>query len=101
MGDPITSKGWPFLNVTADALVKTGRGVLHSVVLNGCTVVGDIVIYDGIDAGGTVIATLNVRSAVHVSFQPIPFIYDCEITTGIFVDISSSTFAGNITVMYK
>ena len=32
-----------FLNVTTDALVKTGAGVLHTVVLNGVTTVGDIV----------------------------------------------------------
>ena len=99
--DPITSKGWPNLNVTTDTLVRTGRGVLHSIVLNGVTTVGDIVVYDGVDATGRVIATLNVRTAVSVSFQGITFLYDAEFTTGLFVDITSSTFAGNITVTYK
>lgn len=99
--NPITNFGWPNLNVTADTIVSSGAGVLHSVVLNGVTVVGDIVIYDGIDATGRVVATLNVRSAVSVSFQGITFLYDAKIDTGIFVDIASSTFAGNITVMYS
>jgi len=99
--NPITDFPWEKLNVTANTVVKTGAGALHSVVLNGVTVVGDIVIYDGVDATGVVIATLNVRSAVSVSFQGITFLYDCKIDTGIFVDIASSTFAGNITVMYK
>jgi len=99
--DPIISQGWPFRNVTADTVVKTGKGVLHSIVLNGVTTVGDIVVYDGVDATGTVIATLNVRTAVSVSYQGITLLYDCKIATGIFVDFSSSTFAGNITVTYK
>ena len=98
--NPKTDFGWEKLNVDEDTIVKTGRGILHSVVLNGVTVVGDVVIYDGVDATGQLIATLNVRSAVSVSFQGITFLYDCKINTGIFVDIGSSTFAGNLTVTY-
>jgi len=93
--------GWPNINITdTDTLVKTGKGVLHSVVLNGVTTVGDIIVYDGIDNTGRIIATLNVRSAVSVSFQGITFLYDAKVITGIFVDVETSTFAGNITVMY-
>ncbi len=91
---------WSFRNVAADTIVKTGAGVLHTITLNGVTVVGDVVVYDGIDATGTVIATYNVRSAVSVSYQGITFHYDCAVSTGIFVDIASSTFAGNFTVTY-
>jgi len=98
--NPHTDFGWDKLNVTADTIVKTEQGVLHSVVLNGVTAVGDIAIYDGIDATGQLIATLNVRSAVSVSYQGLTFLYDCKLNTGLFVDISSSTFAGNITVTF-
>jgi len=98
--NPRTDFGWLFQNVDADTIVSTGAGILHSVVLNGVTTVGDIAIYDGVDATGTLIATLNVRSAVSVSFQGLTFLYDCKVDTGIFVDIASSTFVGNITVTY-
>ena len=96
--DPRTSFGWDKLNVAAETLVKTGAGVLHSIVLNGVTTVGDVLIYDGVDATGQLIATLNVRSAVSVSFQGLPFLYDCRIDTGIF--ITFETFAGNLTACY-
>lgn len=100
MTNPILDFPWTPRNVVADTVVKTGAGVLHSVVLNGMTVVGDVVLYDGVDATGVVIATFNFRSAVHVSYQGITFLFDCAIATGIFVDFASSTFAGNVTVMY-
>ena len=98
--DPVRGFGWDKLNVAADTIVKTEKGMLHAVVLNGVTVVGDIAIYDGIDAAGQLIATLNIRSAVSVSFQGVSFLYDCKLNTGLFVDIGSSTFAGNITVTF-
>ena len=93
--------GWPNLNVTTDTLLRTGRGILHSIVLNGVTTVGDIVVYDGVDATGRIVATLNVRTAVAISFQGMTFTYDAKLDTGLFIDITSSTFAGNITVMYS
>jgi len=96
--NPKTDFGWEKLNVTAETLVKTGKGILHSIVLNGVTVVGDVLIYDGIDNSGQLIATLNVRSAVSVSFQGLTFLYDCKIDTGIF--ITFDTFAGNLTATY-
>lgn len=96
--NPKTDFGWNKLNVVAETLVKTGKGILHSVVLNGVTTVGDVLIYDGVDAGGQLIATLNVRSAVSVSFQGLTFLYDCKIDTGIFITFTA--FAGNLTATY-
>jgi len=96
--DPVTSFGWNPVNVVDDAIVKTGPCIMHSVVLNGVTVVGDVAIYDGVDNTGTLIATLNVRSAVSVSFQGITFLYDCKMATGIYVEFTN--FAGNLTVMW-
>ena len=91
---------WAKVNVTADAIVHTGKCVLHSITFNGMTAVGDVAIYDGIDATGTLIGTLILRSAVHVSCQPFTLILDCEMTTGIFFDYDA-TFTGNFTVTYK
>lgn len=96
--DSVTSFGWNPVNVIATATVRTGPCKMHSIVLNGVTVVGDVLVYDGVDAGGTLIATLNIRSAVSVSFQGITFLYDCKMETGIHLVFSS--FAGNLTVMW-
>ena len=100
--DPINEKGWKKLNVLGgtDPLVKSGKGKLHNITVNGITAVGDVIVYDGIDATGVIIATLILRSAVQVSCQPITLNYDCEIDTGIFIDTTSSSFTGNLTVTY-
>ena len=96
--NPVTGFGWDKLNVTGDTVVKTEKGTLHSIVLNGVTTVGDILVYDGIDNTGQLIATLNVRTAVSVSYQGMTFLYDCKLNTGLFVDFQ--TFAGNITATF-
>jgi len=91
---------WDKVNVVADAVVRTGPCVLHSITFNGMTAVGDVAIYDGIDNTGTLIGTLILRSAVHVSCQPFTIILDCEMTTGIFFDYDG-TLTGNFTVTFK
>jgi len=100
MGNSIVDFPWKKLNVTADAIVNTGPCVLHSVTFNGMTVVGDVLIFDGIDNTGTLISTLILRSAVQVSCQPFTLIFDCEMETGIFFDYDG-TFTGNFTVTFK
>jgi len=91
---------WEKLIVEADAIVHAGPCVLHSITFNGMTAVGDVAIYDGVDAGGTHIATLILRTAVQTSCQPFTVILDCEMETGIFLDYDA-TFAGNFTVTFK
>ena len=91
---------WDKVNVTADAIVHTGQCVLHSITFNGMTVVGDVAIYDGVDATGTLIGTLILRSAVQVSCQPFTLIFDCAMDDGIFIDYDAA-FTGNFTVTFK
>lgn len=55
---------WKHTHVDDTALVQSGPGALHSIVVNGLTTAGDITVYDGVDATGTVIAVL------HLSTQP-------------------------------
>lgn len=102
MSNPVIDFPWEKTHAAADTLVHTGKCVLHAVTFNGMTAVGDVVLYDGIDAAtGTIIATYNFRSAVHVSYQGITFLYDCKIAIGIFLDLDTSSFTGNLTVMWK
>jgi len=102
MPNPVLDFPWDKVNViaTTDPEVRNGSCVLHSIVLNGMTAVGDVSIYDGIDNTGTLIGTLILRSAVQVSCQPFTAIYDCEMKTGIHLEYDAS-FAGNFTVTFK
>jgi len=43
---------WEYAHVTKDTLVRTGQGVLHSIVLNGLTTAGDATIYDNTAEAG-------------------------------------------------
>ena len=89
---------WDKLNVTGTGTVVPRPCVLHSIVFNGMTTVGHVAIYDGTDATG-LIGTLILRIAVQISCQPIVFLYDCEMLTGIHMVFTD--FVGNFTVMYK
>jgi len=100
MPNPVLDFPWDKVNVTAGAIVHTGPCVLHSITFNGMTVVGDVAIWDGIAAAGTLVGTLILRSAVQVSCQPFTLILDCEMDTGIFFDFTGG-FVGNFTVTFK
>lgn len=100
MPNPAIDFPWEKVIVNGDAIVHTGACVLHQINFNGMTAIGDVNIYDGIDAGGTLIGTLVLRTAVQVSCQPTSFNYDCEMAVGIYIDFDA-TFAGNFTVMFK
>ncbi len=96
---PNTDFAWPFAHVTGTGLVKTGPGCLHSIVLNGVTVVGDVTIYDGVDNTGVVVAVMSVRTAVSVSYQPVNFVYDAKLETGIYIEYSQGAGV-DLTVMH-
>ena len=100
MPNPVADFPWDKVNVVTDAIVHAGPCVLHSITFNGMTVVGDVAIYDGVNAGGVLIGTLILRTAVQVSCQPFTLILDCEMATGIFIDYDA-TFVGNFTVTFK
>ena len=91
---------WEKKYVAADTVVAARPCVLHAIQFNGMTVVGDVSVYDGTDNTGTLIAVLTLRVAVQISCQPLTFLFDCEMTTGIFIDYDAS-FVGNFTVMFK
>jgi len=98
--EPVASFPWPWTHVDDTVLVKTGAGALHTIVVNGLTTAGDITVYDGIDATGTIIAVLHLDPTTSVSVQPITFVYDLKIETGIYIDYDQAV-AANLTVTYK
>ena len=90
---------WPWVHVTDTVLVHGAPGKLHTIVVNGLTTAGDITVYDGEDATGSVIAVLHLDPTTSVSVQPITFLYDAAIATGIYVEYDQSVVA-DLTVTY-
>ncbi len=69
----------------ADTLVSKGHGTLHTVVIN-TTAASGIVIYDGTNNTGTVIAKIAASPVIGSNF-----IYDAEFTQGIFVSVGGAS----------
>ena len=91
---------WEYKHVAADALVRTGQGVLHSIVLNGLTTAGDATLYDNVEAAGTaIIGILHLATTTSVSVQPITLLYDVELKTGLYIEFD--TLVADLTVSYK
>ncbi len=98
MGNQAIDFPWDKVNVTGTGTVVPRPCVLHSIVFNGMTTVGDVAVYDGVDATG-LIGTLILRSAVQVSCQPMIFLYDCEMLVGVHMVFTA--FVGNFTVTFR
>ena len=90
---------WKWTHVTGTGLVQTGQGVLHTIVLNGLTTAGDITIYDGLTNAGSIIAILHLSIATSISVQPIPFVYDLEFETGLYIEYGDAV--ADLTVTRK
>ena len=68
-----------------DKLVQTGRGTLHTVVINTTSASG-VVLYDGIATATNRIATIGVSAAIGQSF-----LYDIEFSQGLFVSVGGAS----------
>ena len=64
-------------------LVRTGAGVLKCLIVNKAVASSTIVIYDGIDATGTVIATITHPAVLLHSQIALP--YNVAFTTGLTI----------------
>ncbi len=88
------------LNVTADRLVKTGPGYLHTITIaqtDAAPTAGSIVIYDNTAESGTIIQTINFTTAV---FQPYTLHYHASFTTGLYIGFTTTADI-NLTVTYR
>ena len=91
---------YTMLNVTADTLVKTGAGFLHSITFaqtDAAPTAGSIIIYDNTAESGTKIQTVNFTTAV---FQPYTLIYDGTFNTGLYIGFTTTNDV-NVTVSYR
>ena len=99
MANPKDTFPWPFAHVTEEVLVSGAPGTLHTIVVNGLTTAGDVTVYDGVDATGSVIAVLHLDPTTSVSVQPITFLYDAKVDTGIYI-VYDQSVAADLTVTY-
>ena len=96
--DARASFAWPHHHVAGTLLIQSAPGTLHSIVCNGLTTAGDVTVYDGVDATGTVIAVLHLSLVTSVSVQPITFLYDAELIVGLYIAYDQAV-AADLTVM--
>jgi hypothetical protein len=79
-------------------VVRTGPAVLAGIVINKATANGVIAIYDGIDANGTLKATITMPATLLANQISLDY-HDMSMDKGITV--VTSTAAQDITVLYK
>ncbi len=97
MNNPVIDFPWEKAYVVGTGIVVTGPCHLHSIVLNGCSTLGTVDVYDGVDATGQIAQYILLGASI--SYQGITFLYDCKMDTGIY--IAFTTFVGNFTVTYR
>ena len=92
---------WEKTNITLAAptttLVFSGKGVLHSIVINKPAASGSIILYDALTATNA-FATI-VKPAALLSDTVDTIVYDCAIKTGLCVVTSAA--AQDITIMWQ
>lgn len=86
-----------YTNITTDTttVIKSGAGILHTVILNTPVATEVITIFDNTAASGTKIATITVPA----SPLPVELTFDCAFLTGL--TILTATAASDITVMWR
>ncbi len=83
------------ISTNTTTLVKTGEGVLHTIVMNDQGASSNTIkLYDGIDANGTLFATIDSVTTTGT------LLYDAQLLVGLCIVTATGT-AGDITVMYR
>lgn len=88
------------IKVTADALVKTGAGKLHSLVFScndAAPTAGSVIVYDNTAESGT---QLFNHTFTTTPFAPFSLVFDCKFSTGIYVGFTTTADV-NLTVNYE
>lgn len=91
--------GWNYTPITTDTttVVKSSRGVLHSVVINTPVASSVITLYDNTVGSGTKIGTITLPATL-LTEGPYYALYDVVFTTGL--TIVTATGASDITVSW-
>ena len=87
---------YDYAHVTGDALVKDGRGVLHTVTINQCGTAGTLTIYDNDTEAVPIIAAI----AIPINALPVTLRYDLEFDEGLYLGFDA-TLVADLTVSYR
>lgn len=95
-------ESYPLLRqyVTADTLIKTGTGFLHTVTFaqtDAAPTAGTIIIYDNTAESGTIIYSETFTTAVFASHT---ITLDVPFTTGLYIGFTTTADVG-VTLSYK
>lgn len=91
-----TPRGLSYAHISTatSTLVKTGPGMLATVVCNAAGTGATVTVYDGVDNTGTVVAAASALPAGAV------LVYNCVVRTGIYV-VTVGSPAADFTVTYS
>ena len=94
--DDHIGRGWQYKNITTTTttLVKTGKGMLHSITFNKPVATGTVELDDAITNTTPIIGTITVPA----SPMPVTLVYDIAFTNGL--SITTAVAAQDITVAY-
>lgn len=79
-----------YKQTTSDTLVKTGAGVLHSIVIScndAAPTAGTIDVYDNTEGSGTKIFSWTLTTT---AFTPISLVFDARFETGLYIDFTTT-----------
>ena len=94
------NEAYKITKLTADGLVKTGAGVIHTLTFttdDAAPTAGTIKVFDNTSATGTEIYEENVTAT---AFKGYSILLDCAVANGIYVDFTTTADV-NCIVTYR
>jgi hypothetical protein len=95
-----TEQRFSYVNLSADAVVKSGAGFLHTITfaqIDAAPTAGTIIIYDNTAESGTIIFSSTWTTAV---FYPTTVTIDASFSTGLYVGFTTTADIG-VTLSYR
>jgi len=86
--------------IVADALIKTGAGVLHTLTIScndAAPTAGTIIIYDNTAESGTIIFNHNFTTT---PFMPFSVVLDAKFNTGLYAGFTTTADV-NLSISYR
>lgn len=96
----IQPTGYRYIQATTDTLVRTGRGIVHSVTFSlsdTAPTAGTITLYDSLTEVAPVIFSTYVNTT---AFTPHTVILDAEFTTGLYLGFATTADV-SVTVCFR
>ena len=95
-----TEHRYSYLNMSADTLVKTGAGFLHTLTfaqIDAAPTAGTIIVYDNTAESGTIIFSSTWTTAI---FYPTTVTLDVSFLTGLYIGFTTTADIG-VTASYR